>query len=192
MKTMKKMIYTALIAVVGLGFSTTGANAQQSDDDSIEVKATVLAPLDVTGNRLLQFGNLIPSIQKTIAATDEGAVTTLNQAGNDVTSSGKFTVTGAVGASVRISITTAEPQLGGDGATLPTIYTANWFLREGGERNQDDVSEATANPVTLGGTDIANFPVNGINVYLGGTVSPDAGQIVGSYSTNLTLTAIFN
>jgi hypothetical protein len=192
MKTMKTIICAAFIAVIGLGYSSTEVNAQ--DSGNLDVKAEVFANLTFNdaNKRDLQFSSLSQGIAKTIAANGAGTVTTAGPKTGSETS-GRFEISGPTNGDVSIRFTTIPANLDEDGtgtATMPVTYTSNYHVLTGGAEGTATTVAVTANTATRinGGL----FPAGGIRVYLGGTVTPGESQTTGSYTTTVTLQAIFN
>jgi hypothetical protein len=185
MKTTIKIFAT--LAVV-LGFAM-GAMAQ-SDNDQIAGKAIVLQAMDVTGVTDLDFGWVSPGLAKTI---DLENVATGGQVGVGTESTGVFTVSAAAGSDVQIQFTNLPANLEYGSEELPIdAYTAGY--------DTEDPFDAgtTFTPATGIRVNTGVFPtnvigsVNGIYVFIGATVTPDASQAAGTYEADITLTATYN
>jgi len=198
MKTMNKI--SGLLAAILLFGLAPNVNAQDnfSISQEITVKAAVFANLafDDANKRDLDFSSLSQGIAKTILPNALSDVETTGPTTGDETS-GIFEITGPTGASIDISYTIlpaalSGPTVGEGAALLPIVYTSNYHVLTGTDEGTD---EGTAVTVAVAGSNTiedGKFPAGGIRVYLGGTVTPGALQAPGSYTTTVTLQAIFN
>jgi len=149
---------------------TTVAFAQQSDNDQIDANATVIAQLDVTPGSTLDFGNVTPGVASSVAYG----------------SGGSFSITGGGGASIDLDFTL--PANLSDGTNnLPISFSstdANW---------EDGTTSSGSNEFDPNAGTTLNFPSDGdMTVFIGGTVTPGAGQVAGTYTGSITLTATYN
>jgi hypothetical protein len=149
------------------------AAAQVSASDNIQVTGTVAGPIAVTAGNDLAFGVIIPGLARTINPWDPGA--------------GTFTVSGQSGAGVQLTFPSTPVVMTGTGIDIPLglqlVYnTAN---DPSGGSTIDPV--ATPNPITTLSSDATGL----LYVFLGGTVTPDAAQVPGSYSATFTLSAAY-
>ncbi len=168
-----------------------GAKAQ-SANDVIAGTATVFQAIVVDGVTNLAFGSVSPGLAKTIGLQNDASG---GQVGEGTETTGVFTVSAAAGSNVQIQFTTLPANLVGPAsANLPVgTYTAGYHTANpysGGTT----FTPGTGAQVTSG-----NFPtndiggsVNGIYVFLGGTVTPEATQAAGAYTASITLTATYN
>jgi hypothetical protein len=160
----KGAMLTAVVAV----FGATSASAQNTDNDNIDVTATVETALDVVGVTDLAFGPVFPGFGRTIAATDA--------------SSGEFLIDGGNGGGVAISLS-LPTDLASGGNLLPVTFTA----AAGADRATAagfDPSAPHANHLSAGSGEL--------RVFLGGQVTAAANQPAGNYSALVTLTASYN
>jgi hypothetical protein len=182
MKTSKKFLTT--IAIVML---TISAMAQSNTaNDKISGKALIMQAMAVTKQIDLDFGLVAQGSAKTIGFTNN--VTGLPNQGTQTT--GRFLVSAAATTSVDLAFST--PTNLSDGTHNLPIGTFTYGIAQ---------DNAYATPITAtwttGKTDIT-FPtnsvesVNGVYVFIGGTVTPATSQPVGSYSADITLTATYN
>jgi hypothetical protein len=138
---------------------------------SIGVSATVTSQLTVSGTRALDFLNVLPGFEKTIVP---GAAT-----------AGKFTLTGAAGANVSITL------------TLPTNLTSgvnNLTINTwDGCRNTVDAFSGCQQFSPVSGTAFTTPLGSGgvLVVFLGAKVVPTAGQIAATYTGTISMTAAY-
>lgn len=166
---MKRLLQITLVAFIMTGL-TTVALAQQSDNDQITANATVIAQLDVTPGNSLDFGNVTPGVSSSVAYG----------------SGGTFSITGGGGASIDLDFTL--PTDLSDGTNfLPISFSAtdaNW---------EDGTTSSGSNEFDPGAGTTITFPADGdMTVFIGGTVNPGVGQVAGSYTGTITLTATYN
>lgn len=163
------------------------AQAQQSDDEATEARATVVQQIVVSQVSNLDFTLVSPGIDKTISHSGATLVTAGTVTGGE--SRGVFTVSAGAGTSVDLSYS-APSELESGLNTLPVSFTSGWGSANDG---------TATNPVSISAeTNIAIFPTNDVSgsnliyVILGGTVSPVTGQAPGLYVADVTLTAEYN
>lgn len=176
-------------AIIMFAFSI-GAMAQSTDNANILGKAEVLQGINVTGITALDFGRVSPGLAKTINLVN---VATGGQVGEGIQTTGVFTVSASAGTNVQIKFTTLPSNLVNTASdNLPIgAYTA-------GYGTAIPFAGTTFTPATGIQVESGNFPTNvigtenAIYVYIGGTVTPDANQAIGDYSSNITLTATYN
>lgn len=162
MRTWKKALGVAL-----MGVSVAAARAE-AQSGNIQALATVLAPITITAGANLDFGNVTPGVAKTVLLTDA--------------TSGRFDATGEASANVQISFTLPVDLVGP--ANLPIgSWTGCW-------NNTASSSGAGCTAIAnMAGNTAASFGAGGaLWVFVGGTVTPAAGQAAGSYSANVTMT----
>jgi hypothetical protein len=161
---------TVLSAVLAAGLSLGAATAEAQNSANIQATATVLSAVTVAAGNDLQFGNVTPGVNKTVAIADAGA--------------GRFDVTKAASQGVTLSF------------TLPTNLTSgannlpigSWT---GGWNTSATPAGATTFTPSLGGTNTAATPGSNIFVYVGATVSPAVAQVAGSYTGTVTMSAVY-
>ncbi|HWB43496.1 MAG TPA: DUF4402 domain-containing protein, partial [Gemmatimonadales bacterium] len=129
----------------------------------------VLSALNVSGAADLQFANVTPGVNKTVAIADAGA--------------GRFDVVKAANSALSLSFT-LPANLADGGNNLPIgTWTGGW-------NTSATPAGATAfNPAT--GTTTANTAGTTISVYVGATVSPGGAQAAGNYSGTVTMSAVY-
>jgi hypothetical protein len=154
-------IATAVALLAGVA---TAAHAQ-SQTASIIAQAVVQSPLNVTAGNNLEFGNVLPGVPKSVAATDPGA--------------GTFRITGQ--SAFEVAMTYTLPTNLSDGTNDLPIGT--W----GGLHNG---TNSTAGAVSFAPTGVATADVYGtgdIWVFLGATVTPGVNQPAGTYTGTIQL-----
>jgi hypothetical protein len=186
MKTTMKLF----AAITIMSAISIGAIAQ-TDNANIAGKAEILQAINVTGVTDLNFGRVSPGLTKTIDLVN---VATGGQVGEGTQTTGVFSVSAASGSNVQIQFTTLPANLvNGALDNLPIgTYTAGYGI----------ANPYAGTPFTAGtGTQVSggNFPINeistginGIYVFIGGTVTPGATQAIGDYTAPITLTATYN
>lgn len=137
---------------------------------SIEARAQVLTPLTVTPYQDLDFQNVIPGLNKTVAP-------------GDVTS-GRFDLVGSGTLEVQLDFGTLPTSLVSGGDNLPISFgpsSAGWghSLIPG---------PITFDPAVSHDTDLES---GALTVWIGGTVSPAANQPAGLYTGNIMLTVSY-
>jgi hypothetical protein len=156
-------VSTAVVAATVIAASNASAQSAQ-----INVNANVLQAITVTGARTLDFGNVFPGVDKTIVVGDA--------------TSGRFDATGQASQNVNMQFTLPTSLAGPGGATLSI---GSWT----GCTNTTNATAGCTSFVPSGsavGTAFGN-PGN-LFIWIGGTVSPTAGQTAGAYTATATLT----
>ncbi len=167
---MKKL--TMILALTAFLAIPAMVSAQgQGDAASISATATVIAQLEVSGEEDLRFGDVIPGIASTIAATDVG-------------NAGRFQIQGGGNQEVSLSFDNLTELAATGGATLPFAFGSSsaGFGVSSGE------ADGTFDP--LAGTD-QRLDNGVLYVFVGGTVTPTAGQPAGSYEGQITLNVAY-
>jgi hypothetical protein len=161
---------TVLSAALAVSLSLGAGALQAQTTANINATATVLAALTVAGANDLQFGNVTPGVNKTIAIVDAGA--------------GRFDITKAANSGVALSFTLpANLTSGGNNLPIGT-WTGGWntSATPAGATSFAPSATATNTTVTAG---------TAISVYVGATVSPAVAQAAGSYTGVVTLSAVY-
>jgi hypothetical protein len=161
---------TILSAVLAAGLSVGAATAEAQTSASIQATATVLSALTVAAGQNLQFGNVTPGVNKTVAIADASA--------------GRFDIT--KGANSGVTLTFTLPTDLNAGANLLPIGT--WT---GGWNTAQTPAGATAFTPSGAGTNTAVTAGTALHVYVGATVSPAAAQPAGVYSGDVTLSVVY-
>ncbi len=175
MKTFKILFAAVIIA----GFATS-AMAQD-----IEARAEVMSPIEIFGQVDLNFSLVAQGIAKSVDLED--GVTGGAAQGDETT--GRFRVQADTGSNVSWEFSTLPTVLDRDGGTetMPISYVAGWSNVEAGTDMQDEGAITEDNGHTV------NSVVGGeFFVFLGGEVTPAAGQAAGVYEADVTLTAEYN
>ena len=161
---------TVLSAVLAAAFSAGVGTAEAQTSANIQATATVLSAITVAAGNNLQFGNVTPGVNKTVAIADAGA--------------GRFDVTKAANQGVTLSFT-LPADLSSGANNLPI---ASWT---GGWNPTATPAGATTFTPSPSGTNTTATAGTTIFVYVGATVSPAAAQVAGSYTGTVTMSAIY-
>jgi hypothetical protein len=161
---------TVLSAALAAAFSFGAVTAEAQTSANINATATVLSAVTVAGATDLQFGNVTPGVNKTIAIADAGA--------------GRFDITKAAASGVTLAFT-LPANLASGGDLLPI---GSWT---GGWNTANTPAGATAFTPSAGGTNTAVTAGTALFVFVGATVSPPAAQPAGSYSGTVTMSAVY-
>src|SRR6266571_9521740 len=157
----------AVLALVVIGASAVQA---QTNNASITATASVQTPINVVGAQQLNFGNVFPGVNKTIAATD-------------LTNAGRFDVTGQASTPVTISFT-LPATLGSAGNTMPIVsYT-------GVHAQNNAQTSGTAFSPVAGATPTLNAS-GALWVWVGAQVQPATNQAAGVYTGSITMTVVY-
>ena len=147
--------------------------AQGTASGDIQALANVLTPVQVTPQRDLDFGNVIPGTPKAVGITSA--------------TSGLWLVQGTAGSEVDIDFTALPANLTSGVNNMPIVYSAT----DAGHNPINDATTAiTFNPATGTTTDIGT-PAGTLFVWIGGTVQPAGAQVSGLYTGTITLTATY-
>ncbi len=167
MQTTRVRSLTLVAAVACAGMIGLSQQAAAQVSQTANVTAEVQTPISIDKNNDLDFGEVFPGVNKTIAAT--------------ATEAAEFAIQGEASTPVNVTFTIPTNLLDGSN-TLPI---ANWTGLTNTTQSQVGGSSftpsASAHQVTL--------HTNGqLYVYVGATVQPPANQAAGSYSAVLTIT----
>jgi hypothetical protein len=165
---MKKLLAVAVLALVAAG-------AAQAQTANIQATATVATPLTLTAGTALDFGAVFPGFTRTINPLTS-------------TSAGTFHLVGEAGAQVSLTFT-LPATLTGPGSPLTMTYGAT-AATYGTTATQG--SSTPFNPATAGY--LVNLAAGGSGtgyVWVGGSVTPPAGQTAGAYAGTITLGAAY-
>lgn len=163
---MKKLILTlALVAMGSVAHAQVAQNATAS--------AVVQAPIEITKNSDLVFGDVFPGNSYTIAPTAGGAA--------------RFDVVGQSGADVTMTFTALPSELTGPGTALAITYTNALII-------DDDTTPSDTPQTPVVNTGISATLTGGAQyVYLGGTLTTiPNNQTAGTYSAIVTLSVAYN
>jgi hypothetical protein len=142
------------------------AQAAQAQSASIQALANVFQPITVTGARDLDFGNVFPGVNKTIAVADP--------------TSGRFDLTGQASANVDLTFTLPATLVSG-GNTMPI---GSWT---GCTNGVNATAGCTSFTPSGAATASALSGTGALFVWVGGTVQPAANQAAGAYAGTVTL-----
>jgi len=163
---MKRILAAAIVMALIMPASAFAVSG------TINATANVLTPLSVTsGLRDLDFGDVFPGLNKSIALTDA--------------TSGKWRIDGESSKEVQMSFT-LPANLSFGANTMPISFSANdagWFAT-------DVVGSAVPFDPAGGDTEVLSILGQGF-VWLGGTVSPAANQAAGVYSATVSLDVVY-
>ncbi len=143
--------------------------AQAQNNASITVSANVQTPITVAAANNLDFGNVFPGVNKTVAVTDAAA--------------GRFNVTGQ--ASAPVSLTFVLPANLSAGANLLPI--ANWT----GNHNTSAAPSGTGFTPSAAATAATLSATGQLFVYVGAQVTPAVGQVAGNYTGTVQMTVVY-
>jgi hypothetical protein len=161
---------TVLSAVLAAGLSVAAATAEAQTSASIQATATVLSALTVAAGNNLQFGNVTPGVNKTVAIAYAGA--------------GRFDVSKVANSGVTLAFT-LPTDLASGGNNLPiSAWTGGW-------NTSQTPAGATAFTPSAAGTNTTVTAGTALHVYVGATVAPAAAQPAGLYSGNVTLSVVY-
>lgn len=142
----------------------------QPNNASINATANVLRPVTVAAQNNLDFGNVFPGVNASVALTDATA--------------GRWQVSGETSAEVTLGLT-LPANLTSGANTLPISFGAT----DAGYNVANDASTAsTFDPSAGATTNLSGDPTGQLWVWIAGTVSPTASQAAGSYTGTITLT----
>ena len=161
---------TALSAIVAAGLTVGAATVEAQTSANIQATAQVLSALTVTAGKDLEFGNVTPGVNKTIAITDAGA--------------GRFDVNKATGSDVALSFTLPANLTSGANNLPIGTWSGGWntAATPAGATGFDPATGPTTTGSTASGT---------LTVYVGATVNPGAGQAAGAYTGTITMSAVY-
>jgi hypothetical protein len=161
---------TVLSAVLAAGLSVGAVTAEAQNSATIQATATVLSAITVAAGNDLQFGNVTPGVNKTVAISDAGA--------------GRFDVTKAATSGVTLSFTLPTDLSSGTDLLPIGTWTGGW-------NSVQSPAGATTFTPSAGGTNTAVTAGTNLWVYVGATVSPAGGQAAGAYSGDVTMSVIY-
>lgn len=169
MNTASKLSLT-FVALLALG--ATAAQAQVSAN--INATAVVQTPLTVTGTTTLDFQNVFPGLNKTIAPTAPTA--------------GKFTIGGQLNAEVDITFALPGTLAGQGPITGQSLTIGTWT---GGRNTANTQAGQTAITPTGTTTTRLDAASGALYIWLGATVTPGVAQQAGTYTSPVTMTVAY-
>lgn len=155
-----------LLALAAAALALPGALAAQNNAQ-ITATANVLTPITVTAGNDLDFGDVFPGLNKSIAPAD-------------ATGPGSWGVTGNTSSQVILSFGVLPTNLVSGGNNLPISFGA------ASAAHDDGTTFTTFDPGAGATTTLSDTGT--LDVYVGGTVAPPVGQPAGTYTGTITLT----
>ena len=166
----QKTLRTALFAVITMICFIVPANAQVTG--TLQAIATVAASLTVTGTASLDFGTVVPGVDKAV-----------NKA---LAEAGEWTVAGGTaGAEVQMSFTLPTELVSGSDVMPVAFTTTDVGYATDALRTQNPPT-AICNPFLVTTANLAAD--GGMSIWIGGEVSPTPVQPAGSYSADVEVT----
>ena len=165
MRNITKVV-VGLAAVAAL---TTASAEAQSQTGSVSALANVQQPINVTGVVDLDFGNVFPGVNKTVAVTDATA--------------GRFDVTGQASTPVLISFV-LPANLTGPGNLPIGSWTGHHNTANSPAGGSNFTPSAATTNSTLSGT-------GALFVFVGASVTPATNQAAGAYSGTVQMTVTY-
>jgi len=172
---MKRIIRLSMLCCLSLLAAAPGAKAQESG--TIQAIATVVTSLSVIPMNNLNFGTILPGIDKSVDKADVGFA-------------GEWSIMGTASAEVTIDFTLPANLYTVDS----TAFLRAWFSPsdasyEDGTGGGQVVPAGILNP---GGPSTKNIGAGGIiTIWIGGTVGPTVSQTGGDYSGDIVLTVAY-
>lgn len=163
----------ALAGAALLAGTLSTAQAQTPATASINAQAIVQTALAASTVRGLDFGATFGGIARTVLPTD--------------VTSGEVTLTGGANAEVAVTFTSLPATLTGPGAPIPLAYGAG----AGAHNTAGTRAGATTFDPSVGATTRLNNSTGLLSVYVGGTVTPAANQVAGTYTGTINLSAAY-
>jgi hypothetical protein len=176
MKKLSSLIIALFVLSAGTVF------AQSSDNADITASATVLSSISVTGDQNIDFTNILPGVDASLAIDGSGNTSTAGVGGTP--NFGQFTLSGAADASVELELTGSLTELSDGTNTLPATFGTSNYVYIADAATGSGNADLTANHTVV-------FDATGtaITVQLGGLLQPANNQADGTYTGTLTLTA---
>ena len=162
---------TARLSLAAAALALTGTVAQaQTNNASILATATVQTPINVAAGQQLNFANVFPGVNKTVAATD-------------LSNSGRFDVTGQASAPVTLSFTLPATLSSGSN-TMPIDTYAGVRADNSTQTSGVGFVPGASNPATLSATGL-------LFIWVGARVTPATNQAQGIYTGSITMTVVY-
>ncbi len=164
-------IVPAVSAVMALGLSLGASTASaQTNTANITARAVVQAPINVTANQNLDFGNVFPGVNATIAATAAAA--------------GSFSITGQASAPAKMTFTLPPTLASGVNTLTIGTWTGYWNTINSQVGGTAFIPSAAVTPGTFSAT-------GNMFTFVGATVTPPSNQPAGTYTGSVTLTVTY-
>ncbi|MDP1623559.1 MAG: hypothetical protein Q8M08_14605 [Bacteroidales bacterium] len=198
---MKNLMKIFAAVTIVMAFSM-GTMAQSNVSKDVSLSAEVFQVITLDKQVDLNFGRVAPNMNKTIDLTNEASG---GQVGEGTETVGRFLLSASAGSNVELTFTSLPATLLHTDATttMDVNYVKDYAdaaLLLAGYANNTSFTTATQrfDPNSSFNVATGNFPtnvvesVNGIYVFLGGTVQPVIDQKAGVYSGTATLKAEYN
>src|SRR5262249_50740323 len=137
---------------------------------SITATASVQTPINVLGAQQLNFANVFPGVNKTVAATD-------------LTNAGRFDVTGQASTPVTLSFT-LPATLSSGANTMPIVSDTGVHAQNSAQTGGTAFTPASGATPTLNGS-------GALWVWVGAQVQPATNQAAGVYTGSITMTVVY-
>ncbi|MEI7895741.1 MAG: hypothetical protein WCJ26_01800 [bacterium] len=192
MKTTIKLF--AASAIIFCFTANLEAQNNQSANANLTASANVAAAVTVAKTTDLAFGNVTPNNVKTI--NTEGTVVSPGiTTGGEVV--GKFALTKSASTQVTLAFSLPTNLVDGSSHNLAISfadYSSSKLAKITNGGASPDIAFTPASGITTANTSTTAwaFAATGFDVNIGGTVSPIAGQVAGTYTNTVTLTATYN
>lgn len=161
-----RILKAVSIAMTGFALGTSALSAQSA---TIQVTATVLSQITITGTSLV-FGNVTPGVSKTVLSSAAAA--------------GTFTITAAANAGVQLSFTLPANLTSG----ANTMPIGTWT----GRYNPNNVqASAIAFTPSASAQNATVSAVSKLYVWIGATVTPAAAQAAGAYTGSIVMNVVY-
>ncbi|HEV8381372.1 MAG TPA: DUF4402 domain-containing protein [Gemmatimonadales bacterium] len=157
------------LVVAALALTGTALHAQ-SNNASITATATVSAPINVVGAQPLNFGNVFPGVNKTIAALD-------------LTNAGRFDITGQASTPVTLSFTLPATLSSGSN-TMPIVSYAGVHAQNSTGTGGIGFSPSAGAGPSLNAS-------GQLWVWVGAQVQPATNQAAGVYTGSIVMTVVY-
>jgi hypothetical protein len=170
-----KIMATMLLGLVCIAMPWNAAQAQEVA--TIQARATVLPSMSITGTHDLDFGNVIPGMDKAVDKIEAG-------------SAGEWIIIGIPKAEINVSfiLPNSLNEVGGNDV-LPIEFKMADASYNDSTKGGQQFPAGVLNPHQTGTTQIGQ---NGtLGIWLGGEVFPGPSQISGLYTGRVTLTVTY-
>jgi hypothetical protein len=157
-------VSTAVVAAC-----VAAASSASAQNANILVTANVFQAITVSGVNPLDFGNVFPGVNKTIAVADAGA--------------GRWDATGQAGANVNMTFTLPSTLISG----LNNLAIASWAACH----DSDNTPAGCVGFTPSASATAAVFTGGALFIWIGATVSPTPTQAAGTYDGTATLTLAY-
>jgi len=171
---MQGVLSRSALAALAIAFAASlvvlpiAAHAQ--NNASASVTAVVQAPIVVTKNSDLAFGNVFPGLSKTIAVTDAGAAS--------------FSISGQASANVNLTFTLPSTLT----SSANSLTVSSWT---GIYNTTNSASSGTTFTPSTSATSSTLSSGGALYVFVGATVAPPVSQAAGTYSGTMTMTVVY-